>query len=78
MKHRKKEQQTGLIIFKGVYLEIHLTLYDEEEEIAPVLEDLDIKTGPFDFEEYAKTKKSPVEGKICGEDGIPPEILIKM
>ena len=48
---------------------------DEEEEITPVLEELDIKTGPFDQEEYEKAKKSLVEGKSCGEDGIQPEVL---
>ena len=48
---------------------------DEEEEITPVLEELDIKMGPFDQEEYEKAKKSLVERKSCGEDGIPPEVL---
>ena len=48
---------------------------NEEEEITQVLEDLDIRTGPFDLEEYEKAKKSLVEGKSCGEDGIPPEVL---
>ena len=47
----------------------------EEEEITPILEELNIKTGPFDQEEYEKAKKSLVEGKSCGEDGIPPEVL---
>ena len=37
---------------------------EEEEEITPVLEELDIKTGPFDQEEYDKAKKSLVEGKL--------------
>ena len=48
---------------------------DEDEEIAPILEGLDIKVGPFSLEEYEKVKKSLVEGKSCGEDNIPPEVL---
>ena len=45
---------------------------EEEEEITQVLEDLDIKTVSF---EYEKAKKSLVQWKTCGEDGIPPEVL---
>ena len=30
---------------------------DEDEEIAPILEGLDIKVGPFSQEEYEKAKK---------------------
>ena len=48
---------------------------NEDEEITPILEDLEIKTGPFDQEEYDKAKKSLVEGKSSGEDNIPPEVL---
>ena len=48
---------------------------DEEKDITQVLEDLDIETGPFDLQEYEKAKKSLVEGKTCGEDSIPPEVL---
>ncbi|XP_072015018.1 uncharacterized protein [Amphiura filiformis] len=48
---------------------------DEEEEITPVLDELDIKVGPFDKEEYEEAKASLVEGKSCGEDNIPPEVL---
>ena len=48
---------------------------DEDEEIAPILQDLDIKVGPFSQEEYEKAKKSLVEGKSSGEDNIPPEVL---
>jgi len=36
---------------------------------------MNIKTGPFDMEEYAKAKKSITEGKSCGEDGITPEVM---
>ena len=50
-------------------------LCDEDEEIAPILEGLDIKVEPFSQEEYEKAKKSLVEGKSCGEDNIPPEVL---
>ena len=39
------------------------------------MEELDIKTGPFDQEEREKAMKSSVEGKSCGEYGIPPEVL---
>ena len=48
---------------------------DEDEEIAPILEGLNIKVGPFSDEEYEKAKKSLVEGKASGEDGIWPEVL---
>ena len=48
---------------------------DEDEEIAPILEGLNIKVGPFSVEEYEKAKKSLVEGKASGEDSIPPEVL---
>ncbi|CAH1266614.1 Hypp3435 [Branchiostoma lanceolatum] len=34
-----------------------------------------IRDGPFDQEEYEKARKSLVEEKACGEDGIPPEVL---
>ena len=40
-----------------------------------VLEDLDVKTGPFDLQGYEKAKKSLVEGKTCGKYSIPPELL---
>ncbi|KAI8519241.1 hypothetical protein Bbelb_024980 [Branchiostoma belcheri] len=39
------------------------------------LAELDIKDGPFEQGEYEKAKKSLVEGKASGEDGIPPEVL---
>jgi len=42
---------------------------NEDEDIPPILKELNIKTGPFDMEEYAKAKKSITEGKSCGEDG---------
>ena len=48
---------------------------NEDEDIPPILKDLNIKVGPFDQEEYNKAKGSLVEGKSCGEDGIPPEVL---
>ena len=51
---------------------------DENEEIPPILSDLNIKAGPFDQDEYEKGKKSLVEGKSCGEDNIPPEVLKKV
>ena len=41
----------------------------------PILEDLDIEIGPFTHEEYQEAKSSLVEGKTCGEDCIPPEVL---
>ncbi|MEE8288342.1 MAG: reverse transcriptase domain-containing protein [Nitrosomonadaceae bacterium] len=48
---------------------------DESEEIETVLSDVDIKEGPFTKDEYNKVKESLTEGKACGEDGIPPEVL---
>ena len=48
---------------------------DVDEEIDPILTNLDIKTGPFEHEEYIQAKRSLVEGKSCGEDNIPPEVL---
>ena len=41
----------------------------------PILDELDIKIGPFDHKEYEVAKASLVEGKTGGEDGIPPEVL---
>ncbi|CAH1250533.1 Hypp8867 [Branchiostoma lanceolatum] len=51
------------------------SITEEDEEITTVFEDLGIRDGPFDQEEYEKARKSLVEGKACGEDGIPPEAL---
>ncbi|CAH1244347.1 Hypp7273 [Branchiostoma lanceolatum] len=51
------------------------SITEEDEEITTVFEDLGIRDGPFDQEEYEKARKSLVEGKACGEDGIPPEVL---
>ncbi|XP_072036995.1 uncharacterized protein [Amphiura filiformis] len=48
---------------------------DEEEQITPILDELDIKVGPFDKEEYEEAKASLVEGKSCGVDNIPLEVL---
>ena len=48
---------------------------DADVDIPPIFNNLGIKEGPFDMEEYTKAKKSLTEGKACGEDGITPEIL---
>ena len=40
-----------------------------------LLEDLHIEIGPFTQEEYQEAQSSLVEGKSCGEDCIPPEVL---
>ncbi|CAH1266640.1 Hypp3466 [Branchiostoma lanceolatum] len=48
---------------------------DEDEEIPTLFQELDIKEGPFEQEEYEEAKKTLVEGKANGEDGIPPEVL---
>ena len=48
---------------------------NEDEAIPTVFEKLNIKEGPFDYEEYREAKESLVEGKSCGEDGIAPEVL---
>ena len=47
---------------------------NENEEI-PQIFHLNIKTTPFDKEEYEKAKQSTTEGKSCGEDGVTPEVL---
>ena len=36
---------------------------EEDEEIPPILEGLDIKVGPSSHEEYTEVKKFLVEGK---------------
>ena len=54
---------------------IIIIINDENEEIDPILDDLDIEIGPFTQEEYQEAKSSLVEGKSCGEDCIPPEVL---
>ena len=49
---------------------------DDEDEVIPIVfEKLNIKEGPFDYDEYREAKESLVEGKSCGEDGIDPEVL---
>ncbi|XP_072048490.1 uncharacterized protein [Amphiura filiformis] len=48
---------------------------DEDKDIPAVLDELNIKTGPFEQEEYEKAKMALVEGKSSGKDGIPPEVL---
>ena len=45
------------------------------EDIPTVLQDLNIKSGPFSKEEYVKVKKGWNLGKAVGPDGIPPEIF---
>ena len=47
----------------------------QDEEIDQILEELKINDGPFTKEEYNKAKRSITEGKACGEDNIPPEVL---
>ena len=48
---------------------------DEDEELAQILDELNISIGPFSRKECDKAKASLVEGKNYGEDGIPPEVL---
>ena len=47
----------------------------QDEEIDKIIEELTINNGPFTKEEYNKAKRSIIEGKACGEDNIPPEVL---
>ena len=47
----------------------------EAEDVTSVLDDLDIKVGLFDQQEYDEAKESLVEAKSCGEDNLPPEVL---
>ena len=46
-----------------------------EEEIPPVLRNLDIDDGPFTVTELARAKGTVRAGKSAGPDGIPPEVL---
>ena len=46
-----------------------------EEKLTPVLQNLDISDCPFTLEEYEKAKRSLIEGKATGPDGIPSEVL---
>ena len=48
---------------------------DPNEDIPAVLQNLNIKSGPFSKEEYAKVKNKLSLGKAAGSDGIPPEVL---
>ncbi|XP_072050064.1 uncharacterized protein [Amphiura filiformis] len=50
-------------------------IYEEDEDIVLLAKDLNINVAPFSQEEYAKAKTALVEGKRCGEDGVPPEVL---
>ena len=51
------------------------TVEGELDEVTQVLQGLSISDSPFTAEEYRKAKKSLVEGKASGPDGIPPEVL---
>ena len=42
-----------------------------DEEIPNVFEDLEIKDGPFDMEEFRKVKSTLKLGKAAGPDNIP-------
>ena len=48
---------------------------DEDEEIEPVFQDLQIDDGLFTLKKYQRTKGSLKAGRSCGEDGIVPEVL---
>ena len=48
---------------------------DCDDPIPPILEQLEIKRGPFTFEEYQTVKKKITENKASGSDHIPPEVL---
>ena len=48
---------------------------DPNEDKPTVLGNLNIKSGPFSKEEYAKAKKKLSLGKAAGPDGIPTEVL---
>lgn len=48
---------------------------DESLPIRDMHPPLSINTDPFSRGEFLEAKKQIVEGKACGEDGIPPEIL---
>ena len=65
---------TAMYMVNYCKIYIYSTLY-EAEDIDLVFTGLNIKTGPFTSEEYAKAKKSIREGKRCGEDKIRPKIL---
>lgn len=48
---------------------------DNEDEIQSVFERLPIDEGPFTMEELKRAIKTMVEGKSCGEDHIPVEVI---
>ena len=60
--------------FRG-FLENPPVIENEDEEIPPILSNLNIMEDPFDEGECTNIRKSLVEGKSCGEDGITTEIL---
>ncbi|KAJ8361351.1 hypothetical protein SKAU_G00178760 [Synaphobranchus kaupii] len=47
----------------------------DEEDIPPLLQNLNIDDGPFTASELARAKTTLKEGKSAGPDGIPPEVL---
>ena len=48
---------------------------NDDEEITPVFDNLDIKTGEFTMTEYQAVKMKLNTGKLPGGDEIPPEVL---
>ena len=52
-----------------------LKISNEDEIITKILDNPGIEEGSFTAEEYDKAKLYIVEGKSCGKDGIPPEML---
>ena len=48
---------------------------NQDSQLEPVLQDLQIKDDVFEMEELLKAKKSLRDGKQAGPDNIPPEVL---
>ena len=47
----------------------------QDEDIDQIIEELNINDGQFTEAEYNKAMRLITEGKACGEDNIPPEVL---
>ena len=74
-KDKKDQLNKWYVHFKNLLGNEPIVEGSPEENITPVINNLMIPDGPFTREEYTKVKKESKNGKICGPNGIPPEVF---